>query len=44
MSLWNCLKASLDAYLSRLATENKKMFGDSRPDCCKLNAQTKKKP
>lgn len=45
MSLWNAVKRTLDAYLERLASENKKMFGDSRPDCCTLNAKKQaKKP
>lgn len=41
MTLWKRIKKAFNNYLEQLSAENKKMFGDGRPDCCKLNEQTK---
>ena len=40
MSLWTRIKGFFGDYLDRMASENKKLFGDSRPDCCKLNGKS----
>lgn len=37
MLLWRNIKEAFRDYLERMASKNKELFGDSRPDCCKLN-------
>lgn len=37
MSIWKRIKAAVKLYLERTAKSNKELFGDERPDCCKLN-------
>ena len=39
MSIEKRIKAAFNRYLERLAKENKELFGDGRPNCCKLNRQ-----
>jgi hypothetical protein len=43
MSLWTHIKEAFRDYLERMALKNKELFGDSRPDCCKLNGKDIKK-
>lgn len=42
MSIINKLKSSVNSFLSTLAKDNKELFGDGTPDCCKLNQQSNK--
>lgn len=41
MSLWERIKEAFMEYLERVAKENKEMFGNDTPDCCKMNDQTR---
>ena len=41
MSLFDRIKEAFMEYLERVAKENKEMFGNETPDCCKMNDQTR---
>jgi hypothetical protein len=38
MSLWKRIKQAFKNYLTRMEQSNKELFGNGRPDCCKLNS------
>lgn len=37
MPIFCWIKRGFDRYLLRVAAQNKKMFGNGKLDCCKLN-------
>ncbi len=37
--MWKRIKRAFHNFLLKLGQENKEMFGDSTPDCCRLNRQ-----
>jgi hypothetical protein len=37
MSIWRRIKVHIGKYLEELAGANKKTFGTTPPDCCRLN-------
>lgn len=39
MSIGERMKIAFRRYLERIAKENKTLFHDGKPDCCKLNRQ-----
>ncbi len=39
MKLWKNLKKAFQNYLDRMAKSNQQLFGNSTPDCCKLNRE-----
>lgn len=43
ISVWEKMKQSFSRFLNHMAQENQKAFGDTVPDCCKLNVQNQKK-
>lgn len=42
MTVLKRIQAAWNAYLKRLAKENKDSFSGGKPDCCSMNSQKKK--